>query len=197
MNVMMNSYGSTEEMKSVSTILIIMLSGLAFGMMPSTSSSINLEGKTFWILKSTPVKTKDVFMAKSLFYVLLCLPFAIINTGLYVFINGFNALNTILMLVDQVVIIIIFAFEGLFINILAPKLDWDNEVRAIKETGAPVISMLFGFLIDGLLFIIPFILEIYFGLGLIGVLVMGILILIIVSILLFTVGKSKYERIQV
>lgn len=197
MNVMMNSYGSTEEMKSVSTILIIMLSGLAFGMMPSTSSSINLEGKTFWILKSTPVKTKDVFIAKSLFYVLLCLPFAIINTGLYVFINGFNALNTILMLVDQVVIIIIFAFEGLFINILAPKLDWDNEVRAIKQTGAPVISMLFGFLIDGLLFIIPFILEIYFGFGLIGVLVMGILILTIVSILLFTVGKSKYERIQV
>ena len=101
------------------------------------------------------------------------------------------------MLVDQVVIIIIFAFEGLFINILAPKLDWDNEVRAIKQTGAPVISMLFGFLIDGLLFIIPFILEIYFGFGLIGVLVMGILILNIVSILLFTVGKSKYERIQV
>ena len=196
MNVFLNSYNSAAELKEISTILIVILSGLSFGMMPSTSSSINLEGKTFWILKSSPVETNKILFTKSLFYVLLCLPFAIINTGLYVVLNGFNVMNVILLLLDQIIMASIFAFEGLFINILSPKLDWDNEVKAIKQTGAPVISMLFGFIIDALLFIIPFILEMYFGLGLVGVLLMGILLLAITGSLLFTVGKNKFEKIQ-
>lgn len=196
MNVVVNSYNSIDEFKEISSILIVMLAGFSFGMMPSTSSSINLEGKTFWILKSSPVKTNQILFSKSLFYVLLCLPFAIINTGLYVFSFGFNIFNVILLLVDQILMASIFAFEGLFVNILSPKLDWDNEVKAIKQTGAPIISMLFGFIIDALLFIIPFILEIYFGIGLVGVLLMGILLLTIVCSLLFTVGKNKFEKIQ-
>lgn len=201
-NIVMNGNSMNGEGEIINVfgefapLLIVILSSIGFGMMPSTSSSINLEGKTLWILKSAPVKANNVLLAKSLFYCIICLPFAFINTCLYLFLNDFNIITFILIFVCQIIIIFIFSFEGLFINLLSPKLDWDNEVKAIKQTGAPVISMIFGFIIDALLFIIPFVMEISFGNGLIMVLILGIIILIIVSVLLFTIGKNKYEKLQ-
>lgn len=201
-NIIMNGNNINGEGEIINVfgelapLLIIILSSIGFGMMPSTSSSINLEGKTLWILKSAPVKANNVLLAKSLFYCIICLPFAFINTCLYLLLDDFNVITFILIFICQIIIIFIFSFEGLFINLLSPKLDWDNEVKAIKQTGAPVISMIFGFVIDALLFIIPFIMEISFGNGLFMVLIFGIIILIIVSVLLFTIGKNKYEKLQ-
>lgn len=201
MNVIMNNnYSDNLELVNtfgqLSPIMIVLLAGIGYGMMPSTSSSINLEGKTLWILKSSPVKANKVLLAKSLFYCIICFPFVIINTCLYLLLNNFSVINFVLIFICQIILVFIFSFEGLFVNLLAPKLDWDNEVKAIKQSGAPVISMIFGFIIDALLFIVPFIIEVLFGNGLIMVMIIGIFLLGIITILLFTVGKNKYDRLQ-
>jgi ABC-2 type transport system permease protein len=63
----MESEGVAKDfIKSFMPVISILTVGFTFGIMPSTSSSISLEGKNFWILKSAPIETKDVLCFSTL-----------------------------------------------------------------------------------------------------------------------------------
>jgi len=177
-------------------LMLTLTAGFTYGIMPSTASSISLEGKNFWILKTSPIKTKDVFISKIIFYVIICFPFVIINTIIMAIILKMNILNIILAFLIQLVLIFAYAIEGLWINILTPKFDWDNEVKAIKQGTGPLLSMLFGFLLGIIMYVPPFIAIAFNINGLIILLITSIFVLVIMTIILFTHGKKKYDKIQ-
>ena len=177
-------------------ILLLLSAGFAFGLMPSTASSISLEGKNFWILKSSPIKTKDVFISKVMFYLIICLPFIIINTVIITMLSNLKLLNTILVFIIQLILVLTYSVEGLWINILTPKFDWDNEVKAIKQGTGPLLSLLVGLALGLVLYIVPIILTLLNFNGLIALLINSIVVLTIMSLILFTHGKKKYEKIQ-
>ena len=107
-----------------------------------------------------------------------------------------NILNIILAFLIQLVLIFAYAIEGLWINILTPKFDWDNEVKAIKQGTGPLLSMLFGFLLGIIMYVPPFIAIAFNINGLIILLITSIFVLVIMTIILFTHGKKKYDKIQ-
>lgn len=200
--VMAINFGTKVDMvndefyKSFMPIMLTLTVGFTYGIMPSTSSSISLEGKNFWILKSSPIKTKEIFISKILFYLIMCFPFIIINTTIISIVLKLNLLNIIIEVIVQILLVLVYATEGLWINILVPKFDWDNEVKAIKQGTGPILSMLIGFGLDLVLYITPFI-GMTLGLnGLIILLINALIILSILTIILFTHGKSKFENIQ-
>lgn len=185
-----------EFYKDFMPILLTLTVGFTYGIMPSTSSSISLEGKNFWILKSSPIKTKDIFISKILFYLIICFPFIIINVTIISVILKLNILNIIVELIVQILLVLLYATEGLWINILVPKFDWDNEVKAIKQGTGPLLSMLIGFGLDLVLYITPFI-GMTLGLnGLIILMINAFITLVVLALILFTHGKSKFEKIQ-
>lgn len=185
-----------EFYKDFMPIMLTLTVGFTYGIMPSTSSSISLEGKNFWILKSSPIKTKDIFISKILFYLIICFPFIIINVTIISVILKLNILNIIVELIVQILLVLLYATEGLWINILVPKFDWDNEVKAIKQGTGPLLSMLIGFGLDLVLYITPFI-GMTLGLnGLIILLLNAFITLSVLVIILFTHGKAKFEKIQ-
>lgn len=178
-------------------LLLVLTAGFTFGIMPSTSSSISLEGKSFWILKSSPIKTEDVFISKVLFYVIICLPFILVNTVLIYFFTNTSVFNCILVLLIQISLVLGYSLEGLWINILTPKFDWDNEVKAIKQGTGTLLSMLFGFVLGVILYVPPFILI---GLGINGFIVLlvdSLVVSTIMGVVLFTHGKKRYEQLEV
>ena len=185
-----------EFLKGFLPLMLTLTVGFTFGIMPSTSSSISLEGKNFWIIKSAPINTKDVFLSKVLFYLLICFPFIVANTIIMYVLIDISILNTLLAFLIQIVLTLVYSVEGLWINILTPKFDWDNEVKAIKQGTGPLLSMLFGFALGAFMYITPFI-AFSFGLnGLVFLLINAIITLLIMCLILFTHGKKRYEKLQ-
>lgn len=189
--------GDEEFLKGFMPIMLTLTVGFTYGIMPSTSSSISLEGKNFWILKSSPIKTKDVFISKVLFYLIMCAPFIVINTILMYIISGIGVLDLVLIFIIQILLVLVYSVEGLWINILTPKFDWDNEIKAIKQGTGSILSMLLGFGLGTIMYITPFIAFSFGYNGLVLLLFNVIFVLLIMSIILFTHGKRRYEKIEV
>ncbi|XVG94831.1 hypothetical protein ACGCUQ_04810 [Eubacteriales bacterium KG127] len=125
-----------------------------------TSASINLEGKTLWILKSLPISTKDIFFAKIMVPIVCLWPVFFIGAVLSSVALSFPLLPSLLLVTLPCVTMIFFAVYGLYINLKHYKLDWINETEAFKRAGGPTIASFAAF--GSLILIILFFLPIYF-----------------------------------
>ena len=166
-------------------------------MVSTTSSTISLEGKSFWIIKSSPVPALKVLKAKCFVNFLFTMPIALFNI---IFITIFYKANIILGLLSLlfVVLYVMFStFIGLLFNLKHYKFDYDNPVKAVKQGKAVLYTMLvdmLGTIIVGLLMI----LGNYFG-GiyvciLVGIVSSGALAFLTLH-LLTTNGVENYEKI--
>ena len=120
----------------------------------------------------------------------------IINTVIMAVLLKLTIINIILALIIQIILIFTYSFEGLWINVLTPKFDWDNEVKAIKQGTGPLLSMLLGFLLGAIMYVPPFIALSFNINGLVVLLCTSLFVLTIMGLILFTHGKNKYEKIQ-
>lgn len=113
----------------------------------TTSSSISLEGKNLWILKSSPLKEVDIFKSKMTVNLFITIPLAIFSAILFTF--GFNltivqllwiiTLSTLSALLNSMV--------GLIVNLYLPKLDFTSDTQVVKQGASTIISMLISFII--------------------------------------------------
>ena len=95
-------------------------------------------------------------------------------------------LNIILVFIIQILIVSAYSVEGLWINILAPKFDWDNEVKAIKQGTGSLLAMLVGLGLGLVLYITPIIFTM---LG-----INGLLILLLNSIVVTFVKSISHPN---
>ena len=111
------------------------------GMVPSTASSMSLEGKSYWILKSLPIDNMTIYKGKMLFNIYLnMLP------GLLAVISGMYAFKATILewIIGIVMFIVMCLFSttfGMRCGIKHMRLDWDNEVEVVKQ-GSAVTSYL-------------------------------------------------------
>ena len=107
-----------------------------------SASLISLEGNRLWIIKSLPLKTKDILDSKLLLHIVLCIPPAIIFSlaGIYVF--SLDIVDALIVILVPVIFIVFEAIFGLLINLWKPKFDWVNETIVVKQSMAVIIAML-------------------------------------------------------
>lgn len=125
--------------------LTIMFTSFTFLTMISCST-ISLEGKNLWILKSTPVKEKHLFLAKAVPNLIIVVPFLIIGSLLLSSILHFTIIQTLLFVLIPLLASAIVAFGGLLINLFFPKLEWTDPVSVVKQGMSTIITMLMGFI---------------------------------------------------
>lgn len=125
-----------------------------------TSASINLEGKTLWILKSLPISTKDIFFSKIMVPIVCLWPVFFIGAVLSSIVLNFPIIPSLLLIALPGVTMIFFAVYGLYINLKHYKLDWINETEAFKRAGGPTIASFAAF--GSLILIILIFLPIFF-----------------------------------
>ncbi len=128
----------------------------AFCMMNcSTHSSISLEGKNLWIIKSLPVKTKEVFLSKIMVNLSILVPTILINSTVFAIYLKTNFLMTILLYITPLIYSLFISIFGIIINVHFPVFDFKNEIKVIKQSLSSFLSLFLGMIIG----VIPFIIK--------------------------------------
>lgn len=161
-----------------------------------TASSISLEGKNIRILRASPLDEKDIFLSKIGVHLLIIVPaifVCMLVSGLAV---NMTFLQIVLTELAIAALSVLIALWGLYVNLIFPKLDWDNEVTVVKQSMATMISVFTGFIPAALpivLFLAVF--QNDFVMSAAVSLIAFIILSAIVWLLLMTDGRKRYREL--
>ena len=189
----LNSLKNSLDMMAGTLAVII---SLLLALTTISASSISLEGKNIWILKSTPISEKTIFFSKISTHLTITTIPLIFSTIILTFLYSFNFFQFMLLFSLPFVFNIFFAVFGLFINLCLPMLNFDNEIKPVKQSMSVFVTLMSGMLIC----FIPFILLQFTNLApLIIYLIsfsISVLGLIISIILLLTKGVILFKKLN-
>lgn len=100
----------------------------------TTAVSISLEGKSLWILKSTPVSPKDIFAAKIIANLIISIPSIIIAVIVSWLIVPMSLLQAVILLILPITVQVLSSIWGLAANLWLPQFNWINETAVIKQS---------------------------------------------------------------
>ncbi len=116
-----------------------------------TPTSISREGQNFYVNKFLPVSYKTQIMAKVLSGVIISfigVVIALISAAVFLSIP----VHLIFVIAVMSLFGIVFtSFTGILIDLFHPKLNWDNEQRAVKQNLNPVFNMFLALIFGGAL----------------------------------------------
>ena len=142
-----------EEMQQMLEIPIdcsefvpFILAGI-FGVMGTTCTSISLEGKEWWIVKSLPIRTKDLLDAKLLFNIVLDAPFYLVSEILLILALKPDVIELFWLVLIPAICILFSCVFGLFVNLKLPVFNWENEVTIVKQSASAGLGGIGGFLV--------------------------------------------------
>ena len=187
------------EMKMILPPLILIMMVFSLSIVSTTASSISLEGKNMWILKSLPVKEKEIFSAKIFINLLITIPAIVINVIILNVYSDVKVLDNIMILLITTISILIVSKMGLYINLLFPKIDFDQPARVVKQGLSVLITMIFSsvytLIISGV-GILGYILSGKITFGYITAFVFGALVYLLSTLLLKISGVKQFKKIQ-
>ena len=154
----------------------------------TTSSSISLEGRNLWIIKSSPVREMDVLKSKIYLNLTILIPAIIITSGLLSIALKPDWKTVIIMFLLPCIYAVFISLAGILINLKFPNFDWTNEVTVIKQSVSATITIFLGFA-SLILPIVAVILPINIQSSVILAIVA--LIMIVIDFLLYKLIKTK------
>lgn len=180
------------EMLAVKAPLVL---GVVLMMSSTTSSSISLEGKNFWILKSLPVKPQHVFFSKILVNVLVVGIPSMLCACLISYILHFSFIELLVMLASVMAYSIFIALFGLIMNLHFPLLEWKNEIKVIKQSLSTFLTIIIGLILG----ILPLTANLPINGELFTLLCVGSVFIIDLFLLFYlnTMGVKLFRKIQV
>ena len=181
------------ELMPMNVLLILVF---CIGISCTTNSSISLEGKNLWIIKSLPIGIKDIFIVKILLNLLITIPLGIIANLIFFIGLKFSIVNLIWNLTFTIIFSLLTSVVGLVINLYLPKLEWSSPTVVVKQSAAVLIGMLFTFAAIGL----PVGAFILFNITNINIFLSILLVIFIILLLVFyrvlnTVGVKKFKQL--
>ena len=118
-----------------------------FCMMTTTATSISMEGKNWWILKSLPLSAKNILDGKILMNLLLILPFYFLSELFLIFALKPGAGELLWMILIPAEIILFSCVYGITVNLHFPVLEWESEVRIVKQSASAMLGGMGGFIL--------------------------------------------------
>lgn len=113
-------------------------------MMPLTACSISMEGKQWWMLQTLPVTRKEMIRSKVAAQLLVALPFYLVSEILLFLALRPGWAEGLSLLAVPAAYILFGARAGLAVNEMLPLLDWESEVRVVKQSASTMVTMLVG-----------------------------------------------------
>lgn len=120
--------------------------GAMGAIMPTTAASISMEGMQWWIAKTIPVKSKNIFDSKILVNLTIAFPCYIIAVILSVLAVKPNFIGGVWIVLIPAVYILFSAVAGVTVNLALPVMKWDNETTVVKQSASGIVTMLFSFI---------------------------------------------------
>ena len=162
---------------------------------PISASSISLEGKNIWLLKSSPINEKELLLSKILVHISILQPCIFLAFALLTGFLKLTFLQAIIILILPTLSNLILSVVGLFFNLWLPVLEFDNETKVVKQSLSVLLTMMFGILLA----LIPFGLYMLSNLSIATIFAITcaiyLAILITFSALLFTIGIKMFRKL--
>lgn len=133
-----------ETFEAVSEIFGVMAPffvGMMAGMSCTTYSSISLEGRCLPLLKSLPISYGDIIKTKLRVHFTLLFPPIAIASALIAVAMKADIVTFIFMLLIPLAFSYFTGFFGMLLNLKKYNLDWTNEVAAVKQGFAVMVTI--------------------------------------------------------
>lgn len=130
----------------ISGLVPFLVAGV-FCMMTTSSVSVSMEGKEFWIVKTLPIPTKAILDAKLLMNLMLMLPFYLVSEAFLILALKPGALELLWLMVIPPVIMLFSCVYGIAVNLRLPVLQWENEASVVKQSAAALLGGMGGLLL--------------------------------------------------
>ncbi|MBQ2891397.1 MAG: hypothetical protein IJE45_00725 [Bacilli bacterium] len=181
---------------SIDAVLIMILT-LIISLFNITGTSISLEGKTFWIIKTTPLSHLTICFSKVAANLVLTGITCLIS---YPFVLSFIDLQYFWgFLLIPFVSTIVSSTMGIIINLNFPKMEWDKEEVVVKTSLSALLSFFLPILFIALPYLI-YIVEIskYCNLHVFMLVNLMYLIVLIMIMVLWinTKGKKMLDKVM-
>ena len=139
-----------DQVKSYIPIVCFGLTCFASLLSSITSSMISLEGKSFIILKSLPIKPARIIFSKVLTSIIIMLPFIFIgNIVLFIRFN-FSIIQILLLVIASIILPLVAETIGILINLKYPKMDAENDTEVVKQSISTTIAVFVGMFLIGI-----------------------------------------------
>lgn len=161
-----------------------------------TASSISREGQNLFINKCLPLNYKTQLLSKVLSGIILSST-GILILAVTVFIFTRLPLQLLFLLLVVGFLAIIFpCLLGILIDLNFPKLDWDNEQKAVKQNFNVILNLLLSLALAG----VWILLAVKFRIGFTAMLLLIILISALLNLILYkilvTKGVELFARLE-
>lgn len=159
-----------------------------------SASSISMEGNTFWQIQILPIQSRDVYNSKILASLIVTAPFYLLSVLLAFIKIRPSVWDFVWIIVIPACYVVFFAVFGLSVNLAFPVLNWESEVRAIKQSAATMVAMLLGMLSS----VIPLLVSIFADehLGNLISMVVVVLLAVLTGILYNNNNKKELIRLS-
>lgn len=110
-----------------------------------TSCAISMEGKQWWIAKTIPVRSKDILNSKILVALAVAAPEYLVAVVFGLLAVKPSFIGALWIAVIPAVYIVFMAVVGITVNLNMPVFNWENEMRAVKQSASSLVTILVGF----------------------------------------------------
>ena len=139
-------YAETGVMLEMRNMFPLALA-MTFSMMPITAVSISMEGKQWWIVKTLPIRAKELLDSKLLMNLTITGPFCVIASILVIIGQKASLLEAVwIFIVPFITMLFSFVF-GQFVNLKLAVFDWENEVAIVKQSASAFVGGIVPFFI--------------------------------------------------
>lgn len=177
-----------SNMSNIVFLIVPFIISIIVAMSCTTSCSISLENKNLWILKSSPVKSINIFNSKIFVNLTVSLPFIIINSILFTILLNMNMIYTLMSILIPFLFSIFIGIIGILMNLSFPNFTWTNEINAIKQSASVILTVVIG--------IVSVLLAIIFTIVLLVIIPNPIIVLIIITTVLTIINLLLYIKLN-
>ncbi len=161
-------------------------------------SALSLEGKNFWIIKSLPIKDRDVLVAKTIPHIVITSAASLITSALLMIAVSAPVKYWPFFILTPIAANIFSSVMGLVINIRFPKFSYQNEAEVVKQSIATILALFIQMLLGIVVIIGNFVLSL-FGMGLAAAFITLLVfagLAVAFTAILFGPSAKKYSKME-
>lgn len=157
-----------------------------------SAAAISIEGKSLWIMKSLPVKSRDIIISKLGVNIILVTVAILISATLLNIALRPDPLHAILLYVTPLVYGLFTSLAGMALNLKYPNFNWNNELEVVKR-GKPISIMV---VVGMAITMVPGFVMLFTGGNSLLIYILTVALAIVCIILyrsIFTKGIARFE----
>jgi ABC-2 type transport system permease protein len=161
-----------------------------------TATAISREGQNLFVCKYLPVSYKDQIMAKVFSGVAVSLIGLLTIIIVAAAVLQISPAALMILFLAGLLGILFTSFTGILIDLLNPKLNWDNEQKAVKQNLNLMFNMLIGIAFGGLVVLAEVKFKFKYELFSSLLIIVTLLLDIILYKFILTRGDRLFERLE-